>query len=85
MKGYVYILKDEGGKLYVGSTNDIKRRMSQHNIGHTQTTKNMKSLRLVLFQEYESLEVARKAERKIKKLKRRDYVERMISDGYIKI
>lgn len=53
--------------------------------GHTQTTRNMVDPILVLVQEYHNLDVARKIERKIKKLKRKDYIEKMIHDGKIKI
>jgi len=85
MKSYVYILRDQRGKFYVGSTSDIERRIKQHFSGHTQTTRNMKELKLIFSQEYESLEIARRIERKIKKLKRKDYIEKMIKDGYIKM
>ena len=40
---------------------------------------------VALAQKYPSLEIARKIERKIKALKRKDYIEKMIRDGYIKI
>jgi len=40
---------------------------------------------IVLTQEYKTLECARKVERKLKKLKRKDYVEKMVKDGYIKM
>ena len=30
---FVYILKCRGGTLYVGSTNDIKKRLEAHNAG----------------------------------------------------
>ena len=85
MKAFVYILKDEKGRFYIGSTNDLERRMIQHKIGHTQTTRNMNNPSLVLSQEYETLQIARIVEKKIKKLKRKDYIEKMIFDGYIKI
>lgn len=85
MKAYVYILRDEKGKFYIGSTNDIKRRLKQHQTKHTATTYRMKSPQLVLKQEYPSLEFARKVERKIKNLKRKDYIENMVKDGYIKM
>ena len=85
MKSYVYILRDEKGRFYVGSTSDIQRRIKQHFAGHTQTTLNMREPKLVLSQEYENLETARRIERKIKKLKRKDYIEKIVKDGYIKI
>ena len=81
----VYILKNESGKFYVGSTDNLERRLHQHSLGHTQTTRNMKSFILVLKQNYPSLEMARKIERKIKQLKRKDYIEKMVKEGYIKL
>lgn len=84
-KGYVYILKDKDGKFYVGSTDNLERRLKQHKNGHTQTTRNMDNFEIVLKQEYDSLNLARKIELKIKKLKRKDYVEKMVNEGYIRI
>lgn len=84
-KGFVYILEDENGSYYVGSTVDVERRLRQHRGGHTQTTAKMRGLRLVLSQEYDSLEKARKVELKIKRLKRKDYLAKMVSEGLIRI
>lgn len=85
MKGCVYILRDAENRLYIGSTDSISRRLKQHLVGHTQTTARMKNTQLALSQEFESLEIARKIERKIKNLKRKDYIEKMIADGHIKM
>jgi len=85
MDAYVYILKDERNHFYIGSTQDIKKRIRQHELGHTQTTRNMVKPKLVLKQKIESLEKARKIELRLKKLKRRDYIEKIVSDGYIKM
>ncbi len=83
---WVYILKsDQDGRFYIGSTSDLKRRIRQHQQGHTQTTNRMGTFHLVLSQEYRTLEIAREIERKIKRLKRKDYLEQMIKDGEIKI
>lgn len=85
MKGFVYILKDDNNKFYIGSTSDLERRMKQHEKNHTKTTHRMKNPVVALIQEYPSLEEARKIEIKIKNLKRKDYVKKMIEDGFIKI
>ncbi len=42
-------------------------------------------IKLVLSQQYDSLVMARKIERKIKFLKRKDYIEKMVKDGCIKM
>lgn len=85
MKGYVYILEDSLRRYYVGSTSDLPRRLRQHRSGHTQTTDRMLDWKVVLEQEYDSLETARGVERKIKGLKRKDYIRKMVEDGRIRI
>ena len=85
MNAFVYILKDENKKFYIGSTNDLPRRLRQHYSGHTQTTSRMKNFVLVFSQKYNNLNEARKIELRIKRLKRKDYIEKIIADGYIKM
>lgn len=85
MKGFVYILRDFNERYYIGSTENLERRIKQHQLGHTQTTRNMKRPVLVLAQEYGSLANARKIERKLKGLKRKDYIEKIVRDGYIRM
>ncbi len=82
---WVYILKTKSGKFYVGSTPDLKRRFQQHLVGHTHSTKRLEAESILLKQEYKSLKEARSVEYKIKALKRKDYIEKMIKDGYIKV
>jgi putative endonuclease len=36
---YVYFLQLNNGDIYVGSTNDLKRRFSSHQAGHVLSTK----------------------------------------------
>jgi putative endonuclease len=44
---YVYILRSAMDRnLYVGSTNDISRRLTEHNFGKVDSTKNRTPLRL---------------------------------------
>ncbi|MDP3875327.1 MAG: GIY-YIG nuclease family protein [bacterium] len=85
MKAFVYILQDENGRFYIGSTPTLEKRLKQHANGHTQTTRNMFNPKLVLKQEVSSLVIARKIEHRLKKMKRRDYIEKIVTDGYIKV
>ncbi|OGZ01382.1 MAG: hypothetical protein A3A43_01155 [Candidatus Liptonbacteria bacterium RIFCSPLOWO2_01_FULL_56_20] len=85
MVGFVYILKGSGGEFYVGSTTNLERRLKQHAYGHTQTTVRMKNPEVALIQKYPSLGTARKVERRLKRMKRKDFLEKMIIDGYIRI
>ena len=74
MKGIVYILQNESGKYYIGSTNDLSRRLRQHHSGSTHSTKRMGSLSLVYKEEFDSLAVARRIESHLRRLKRKDYI-----------
>jgi putative endonuclease len=85
MKAIVYILHfNNSGKYYVGSTNNLERRLKQHRKGHTPSTKRLGSEFVLAFsQEIETLALARSVELRIKSWKRKDYIQRIISDGKI--
>ncbi len=80
---FVYILRGDK-KYYVGSTVNVEERLKQHLSGKTHTTKRMGKLSLVFKQEFVNLQSARKVERWLKGLKRKDYIEKIIEDGVIK-
>jgi predicted GIY-YIG superfamily endonuclease len=82
---FVYILQTQNGQYYVGSTDNIERRLKQRYLKHTATTSRLGVEKVLLTQEYKTLAEARKVELKIKKLKRKDYIEKMVKAGYIKI
>ncbi len=83
---WVYILKsDLNGRFYVGSTTDIERRMVQHKNNHTHTTQRMGSLELVFKQAYSTLAEAREVERRLKMLKRKDYLQKIVCEGVIRL
>ena len=81
----VYILQFLSGKFYIGSTLGLDRRIKQHASGHTHSTKRLGDGKLVLKQDYRTLKEVRSVEYKLKKLKRRDYIAKIVQDGYIRI
>jgi len=85
MSPVIYILHfKDTNKYYVGSTNNLERRLKQHRNGHTHSTKRLgDSFELAFCQEIGSLPLARNVEKRIKSWKRKDYIERIISDGKI--
>lgn len=86
MIGYLYIIYSELiDKYYIGSTIDFERRMIEHNTGKNIATKNKGPWELKFLKEYKDIKQARQVEYKIKKLKRRDYIEKIINDKCIKI
>ncbi|MBI4094876.1 MAG: GIY-YIG nuclease family protein [Candidatus Liptonbacteria bacterium] len=72
-------------RLYVGSTTDLRSRFRHHRGGFTWSTKRFGELRLVFSQEFSTIEVARSVEKKLKKLKRRDYLEKIIKERKIRM
>ena len=71
MKGYTYILKCANGKYYVGSTNDLKYRLWQHEHGEgAQYTKSFCPFELVYTEEFERIDEAFNREQQIKKWSR---------------
>ncbi len=82
---FVYILENEQGKHYIGSTTNLEERIKHHQGGHTPSTKRLGNLKLVFQQEYPTLGEARTIEGRLKKLKRKDYIENIVRDGYIKM
>jgi putative endonuclease len=86
MIGYVYILQSEKDKsYYVGSTTDVSTRLKTHNSGGVKSTKGKRPHVLVFSQEFKDTKEARLYEMKIKSWKRRDFVEKIVKDGRIKI
>lgn len=65
---YVYILKSEkDDSLYIGKTNDVKRRIAEHNYGHTSSTKSKGPFKLLEFIECATQAEAIRMEKECKK------------------
>lgn len=62
---YFYVLENDDQKLYFGSTNDLKRRLKEHQSGKTITTKNS-HWELIYYEAYKSESDARVREERIK-------------------
>lgn len=73
---YVYILECVDTTLYTGSTNDLKRRIQQHNESKSGAhyTKIRRPVRLVYFEEVKTMGKARSREAEIKRLTRKQKV-----------
>jgi putative endonuclease len=83
---FIYILaRIKNGEFYIGSASDVAKRLSQHNAGYVQATKHKRPYKLVFSQKFESTDSAHKTEGRLKKMKRRDYIQRIIDDGYIRM
>jgi putative endonuclease len=64
---YVYILKSKKyDELYIGSTNDLKRRLVEHNKGNISSTKLKKPYNLLYYEAYRAESDARRREKMLK-------------------
>lgn len=71
MSWIVYILECADKTLYTGITNDLKRRLAQHNAGQgAKYTKGRRPVKLVYREACESRSVATKREIEIKVMSR---------------
>ena len=76
----VYILKNDiTGRYYIGSTNNLARRLRQHQLGYTRTTRVLKTLHLVYKEEFSSIIEARNREKKLKSYKSKKYIEKLVN------
>ena len=83
---FVYILQSlRNGRYYIGSTINLEKRLKQHSAGMHPSSKRLGPFELVLQQECDNLVTARKIELRLKRFKRKDFIEKIIEDGHIKL
>lgn len=77
---YTYILKCKDGSLYTGWTNDLEKRVSDHNAGKgAKFTKGRRPVELVYFEVYKTREEAMKREYAIKRLTRKQKTDLLLT------
>jgi putative endonuclease len=61
---FVYVLRSQrDGALYIGLTQDVARRLQQHNRGHQRSTRVRQPFALVLSERFETRDAARAREK----------------------
>ena len=77
---YTYILECKDGTLYTGWTNNLEKRLKDHNEGRgAKYTKARRPVTLVYYEEFESKEEAMKREYAIKQMKRSEKIKLTLS------
>ena len=60
---FVYVIRSEkDGRFYVGMSENVEKRILQHNKGMTFSTKGFRPWKLFLFEKFETRDEARKRE-----------------------
>jgi len=68
----VYVLQNRSSKFYIGVSDDVARRIEQHNVGVSRWTRGKGAWKLVWESERMSFSEARKLELLLKRQKRGD-------------
>lgn len=77
---YIYILKSQkDNSYYIGLTQDIDKRVNEHNFGKTRYTSLKRPWRLVYKEKFNTMSEAVKRERYLKKMKSKKYLEFLIT------
>ena len=65
---YVYVLMSvkKGFRLYIGMSEEVERRLAEHNRGKVQSTKAFRPWRLVVEEKFFSRKAAREREKELK-------------------
>ncbi len=75
----VYVLRSEkNGKFYIGCTDNLDRRLKEHNSGKSKYTRNKGPWSVEYIEKFETLREARQRERQIKSWKKRKSIENLI-------
>lgn len=73
---YVYILRSlSSGRYYIGSTEDLQRRLEEHNRGAVDSTRSKGPWEIVYTETYETRLAATQREQEIKSKKSRRWIE----------
>ena len=76
---FVYVLKSlKNGRLYTGSTNNLERRLVEHNIGQTKYTSQAGPFKLIYKETYNTKLEAIKREKFLKTGKGRELLKSIL-------
>lgn len=83
MKNYTYIVRCSDGTLYTGWTNNLEKRIKNHNTGKgAKYTKTRTPVTLVYYETFLTKQEAMKREYAIKQMKRKDK-EKLIDERMV--
>ena len=76
---YVYVISSKTRKyIYVGITNNLSRRITEHNRGYNKTTRAYRPFKLILGEEFTTRTAAREREKYLKSGFGKEFLKKMI-------
>lgn len=83
---YVYFMASESGTLYIGVTNDLMRRVTEHKSGEVEGfTKKYGCVKLVYYEHFPDIRAAIEREKQLKKWRRekKEWLIRSMNPGWV--
>ncbi|NND34745.1 MAG: GIY-YIG nuclease family protein [Saprospiraceae bacterium] len=81
-KFYMYILFSETrDRYYIGSSDDVQRRLQDHNTGRSKSTKTGRPWILAYSETFATRSLAVKREMEVKRKKSRNYIQWLINNA----
>ncbi|PIR87382.1 MAG: hypothetical protein COU11_00665 [Candidatus Harrisonbacteria bacterium CG10_big_fil_rev_8_21_14_0_10_49_15] len=77
----VYVLVNKYQKIYIGQTNDVVRRLNEHNRNHTISTSGKGLWKIAHSEEYEDRSTAMRREKALKSSRGRAWIRSIILKG----
>ena len=82
-KYFTYILQSEkDGSYYIGQTEDIEKRLEDHNLGISKYTSRRNPWKLVYYEVFGTREEAIKREGFLKRQRNRDFYKKLIENWF---
>ncbi|MFA6437140.1 MAG: GIY-YIG nuclease family protein [Candidatus Paceibacterota bacterium] len=79
---YVYVLRSlKDGCFYIGFTNNLKRRFSQHNSGQVKSTKSRRPFKIMYYEAHTSKKDAKRREQYFKSTKGKSTLRQMLRNA----
>ena len=78
---YIYVLRNKEGKQYIGQTNNLSRRVIEHNSGFSRYTKKKGPWTLKYSEEYKTRSEAMRREKYFKTGVGREYISSVIESA----
>jgi len=76
---YVYVISNKTRKyIYVGITNNLSRRIAEHNSGYNKTTRTYRPFKLILSEEFTTRTTAREREKYLKSGIGKEFLKRLV-------
>lgn len=79
---YVYVLQStKDGKRYIGRSDDLRRRMTEHEGGKVASTKHRRPIKLIFYEAFSAREDAIRRERYFKTSKGKSTLDIMLRES----